>query len=46
MSYVIVAVVSAAVGFVIGALVYKNNSKKADAVVATAQQVASDIKKV
>ena len=56
MSYVIVAIIFAVVGFVIGALVFHNNESKGNALINTAQadaakvetaanNVVSDIKK-
>ena len=43
MSYVIVALVSAVVGFVVGALVYRNNATAANKVVTAAQSTASAV---
>lgn len=45
-SYIIVAVVFLAIGFVLGGLVYKSNAKKIDSTVATVQKVASDVGQV
>lgn len=41
----IIAIVSLLVGFVAGALVFRNNAKKAEAVVSTAKAAADKLKK-
>lgn len=41
---IIVALIFAAAGFVAGALVFRNNEKKADAIVSTVQNAATDVK--
>ena len=43
MDTLIVALASLAVGFIIGALVFRNNETKANAVIAQGQQVASNV---